>query len=91
MGRAARDSSFDAFQRKVIASELSSEDLSVRFETLDQQLLTFGWKDRLSIDSEPMALATSKHLENSYCSVDFEAENMDIRYGKQVLRLKLAE
>jgi len=91
MGRAARDGTFAEFQRKVVAPHTTADSRSVRYHTLNHQLITFGWEDPLLVDGHALELAATTHYENPYCHVEFGAPNMDIRYQENVLRLRLSE
>ncbi|MBN1815384.1 MAG: hypothetical protein JXA14_26365, partial [Anaerolineae bacterium] len=87
MGRAARDGSFEEFQEKVLALDVTFEDLSVRCATLRGETLAFGWEGPLLRDGEEEPITGFRHYDNPYCVAELPAEQMVIRYGDQAMRL----
>jgi hypothetical protein len=87
MGRAALDGDFEAFQEKVLALEVTFEELSVRCGTLRGETLAFGWRGPLLHNGKEQPITGLKHYENPYCVAELPAAQMDIRYGEQLMRL----
>ncbi len=90
MGRAALDGSFAEFQDKILALDVAFEDLAVRCATLRGETLAFGWEGPLLRNGEEQPLTGFKHYENPYCVADLPAEQMEIHYGEEGLRLSFA-
>jgi len=90
MGRATLDGSFAEFQDKVLALDVAFEELAVRCATLRGETLAFGWEGALLRNGEEEPITGFKHYENPYCVAELPAEQMEIRYGDQAMRLDLA-
>lgn len=89
MGRAAQDGSFGEFQEKVLALDVAFEGASARCATLRGQSLTFGWEGPLFVDGKVQPITGFRHYENPYCVADWPTQQMEIRFGESLLRLKL--
>jgi hypothetical protein len=87
MGRAARDGSFEEFQRKVLALDVRFEDLSVSCITLGGETLSFGWQGPLLVNGQEEPISGFNHYDNPYCSAEPDDQRMEIRYGDEALRL----
>jgi hypothetical protein len=87
MGRVALDGDFEAFQEKVLALEVTFEELSVRCGTLRGETLAFGWRGPLLHNGKEQPITGFKHYENPYCVAELPAAQIDIRYGEQLMRL----
>ena len=87
MGRAARDGSFEEFQRAVLALDVRFENLSARCATLRGETLAFGWEGPLLVDGQEQPLAGFKHYDNPYCVAELGAAQMEIIFGDEVMRL----
>lgn len=87
MGRAALDGDFDAFQERILTQSLAFDGLSVVFETLRGETLSFGWDDPFLRDGEELPLVTTKHYVNPYCRGEFGAQKMEIRSQSYLMRL----
>jgi hypothetical protein len=90
MGRAALDGDFAAFQDKVLALDVSFDDLSVRCSTLRGETLAFGWQGPLMRNGKEEPITGFKHYDNPYCVTDLPASQMEIRLGDQAMRLNFA-
>jgi hypothetical protein len=90
MGRAALDGSFGEFQDKVLGLDIAFEGPSVRCATLRGEMLAFGWDGPLLRNGEEEPITGFKHYESPYCIVEWPAEQMEIRYGDQAMRLNFA-
>jgi hypothetical protein len=88
MGQALLDGSFEDFQHKILALELSHAGPSVRLTTLRGDSLAFGWEGPLLVNGQAQPLTPARHIENSYCIADLPATQMDIVYQEQGVRLK---
>ncbi|MBN1312603.1 MAG: hypothetical protein JXB30_14400 [Anaerolineae bacterium] len=89
MGRAALDGTFSDFQEKVLALDITFEDLSVQCATLRGDTLAFGWEGPLLLNGREQSITGFKHYENPYCVADLSATQMDISFGDQLMRLNL--
>jgi hypothetical protein len=87
MGRAALDGDFKTFQDKVLALDVTFEDLSVRCATLRGETLAFGWEGPLMRNGKEDPITGFKHYDNPYCVADLPASQMEIRFGEQIMRL----
>jgi hypothetical protein len=90
MGRAARDGSFAEFQQAVLALDARFDDLSARCTTLRGESLAFGWQGPLLLNGSELAISGFKHYENQYCVADLPAEQIEIRFGDEAMRLNFA-
>ncbi len=88
MGRAALDGTFEAFQERVLSRFLKLDGLTVQFETLRDETLTFGWEGPLVCNGEAQALSGFKHYENPYTVTDLDAPEMEIQSEQYLLRLR---
>jgi hypothetical protein len=87
MGRAAVDGSFADFRRGVLAGRVAVNDLQVAWDTIRGERLDFGWAGPLLVDGAAEPITGFKHVENPYALAEFPAEQMDIGYGEDMLRL----
>jgi hypothetical protein len=87
MGRAALDGDFAAFQDKILTLDLAYGDLSVRTATLRGETLAFGWEGAFTRDDDAQPITGFKHYDNPYCAVELPAEQMEVRYADQAMRL----
>jgi len=87
MGRTELDGSFDQFQEKVLALDVSFGDLSLHSETLRGDSIDFGWAGPLLVNEAPQPLTGGPHIENPYCTMALNDPAMDIRFGDQIMRL----
>jgi len=90
MCRARRDGSFGEFQEGVLGMQVEFEGLGVRCRTLGGEALAFGWEGPLVVEGEEQAISGFKHYENPYCTADWPASDMEIRFGDQSLRLNFS-
>ncbi|MCL6432498.1 MAG: hypothetical protein K6V36_16820, partial [Anaerolineae bacterium] len=88
MGRAALDGSFSRFQEKVLGLKIDFEGLDVRCTTLRGDSLSFGWQGPFLRNGEPQPLSGYRHYENPYTRVEMGAEEMQVRSGRYLLRLR---
>ncbi len=89
MGRAALDGTFAEFQEKVLALDVTFEDLSVKWETLRGETLAFGWEGPLQRDGEEEPITGFDHYQGPYGFAEMPAEEMIIMFGEQAMRLHL--
>ena len=87
MGRAALDGSFAEFQQAVLALPMEFDGLTANCTTLRGETLAFGWQGPLLLNGQEQPLDGFKHYDSPYCEVELGAEQMDIRYGDQLMRL----
>lgn len=90
IGRAAVDGSFADFRRAVQASGVAADGLDIAWRTIRGERLTFGWRGPLRVDGRPEPISGFKHVENPYALAEFPAEQMEIGYGEDMLRLHFA-
>ncbi len=87
MGRAARDGSFEEFQRAVLGLEVRFDGLSARCATLRGETLAFGYSGPLLVNGAEEPITGFKHYENPYCEAELPATQMEIRFGDELMRL----
>ena len=87
MGRAALDGTFEEFIQKVLALPVEFLDKTIKLTTLRGDQLQFGWTGALRLNGKVKRINGFKHYDNPYCSSKLGAQDMDIRYGLDVLRL----
>jgi hypothetical protein len=87
MGQAVLDGSFAAFQEKILAIEMALEPAQAAFTSLRGDRLALGWEGALLVNDEAQETTGFKQYENPYCVVDLPAEEMEIIYHGEGLRL----
>lgn len=90
MGRLALDGDFNAFQEKVLASEVNFGDLAVQYKTLRGETLSFGWSAPLLCDGKEVPLTGFPHYDNPFTLTDLPCKGMEIRFNDDLLRLNFA-
>lgn len=89
MGRAARDGTFAAFQRKVRALSFAFEGDRVLCATLEGDQLEFGWQGPFMVNQVEEPLSGFRHYENAYTTVEFPCHSMEVLVGAEGIRLNL--
>jgi hypothetical protein len=89
MGRAAQDGTFAEFQEKVLALDVTFDDLSVTWDTLRGETLAFGWEGPLQRDGEEEPITGFDHYRGQYGVAEMPAQEMIIMFGGQAMRLHL--
>jgi hypothetical protein len=87
MGRAAVDGDFAGFQEKVLALDISFEPSSVHATTLRGESIDFGWTGPLLVNELEEPISGFKHYDNPYCTAELGAEQMEIQFLDQLVRL----
>ena len=87
MGRAALDGDFGTFQEKILGLDVDFGELSVRCATLRGETLAFGWEGAFARNGDVQPLAGFKHYDNPYCTADWPASELEVRYGDLAMRL----
>jgi len=87
LGRAALDGDFSSFQEKVLRLPIQWDGLSVSFETLLGEQLSFGYSHPFLVNGNEVPLSGYPQYENPYTVTSLNAGKMDIRYNDIVLRL----
>lgn len=90
MGRAAVDGDFQTFKEKILTMPLEFEASRARVTTLRGDRLEFGWEGPFMRNGEVQPLSGFNHYENPYTTTPFPAEQMDIEFSGQIMRLHLA-
>src|SRR5262249_3372158 len=90
MGRAARDGSFDTFQQAVLELDVNFDGLSTRCTTLRGETLAFGWEGPLLVNGSEAPIRGFKPYDSPYCVAELGAEQIEIAYGEQAMRLNFA-
>ena len=90
MGRAALDGTFQSFQAKVLALDVSFAGGAVRCTTMRGETLAFGWDGPLLRNDQVEPITGFKHYDNPYCTAGWPATQMDVRYHDLTMRLKFA-
>jgi hypothetical protein len=89
MGRKALDGDFEAFQEKVLKTDIQVTDLSIAYTTLRDDRLNFGWEGPFSVNGQEQPLSGFKHYDGPYCAAEWPATMLAIGFGHQLLRLNL--
>jgi hypothetical protein len=87
MGRAVHDGAFADFQSKVLGLDLSFEQLSVHATTLRGESIDFGWEGPLLVNEHEQPLKGFKHYDSPFCVTELGAEQMEIQFLDQLMRL----
>jgi hypothetical protein len=87
MGRAELDGDFSDFRKKVLALKFKAKDLSIFFNTLRGEELSFGWEESLRVNGNDQPITGFKHIENPYCTAEFPAGEMQITYQDNLFKL----
>ncbi len=87
MGRNAIDGSFGDFVDHVLACDLTFDDLSVKYQSLRDEGIEFGWEGPLRVNGTEQAISGFKHYDNPYCIADLPATQMEIAYDDNLMRL----
>jgi hypothetical protein len=87
MGRIATDGSFGEFQKRVLALDVSWEELGVRCRTLRGESLAFGWEGPLRVNGREQEIMGFKHYDNPFCVAELPAAQMEVRSAEYALRL----
>jgi hypothetical protein len=87
LGRAALDGTFTEFQEKVLSLDLTFADLTLHATTLRGESIDFGWEGPLLINEVEEPLGGFKHYDSPFCIAELNAEQMEIRFLDQAMRL----
>ncbi len=87
LGRRAEDGDFADFQARALALHVEFAQLAVKFATMRDETLSFGWTGPLSVNGREEAICGFSQFENPYCTVELGASQMELIHGKDALRL----
>jgi hypothetical protein len=87
MGQDLLDGSFEDFQHKVLALDLSYDGGELRLTSLRGELISFGWDSPLVVNDETQALDGFLHFDNAYSQSELGADSIDIVYQGEGVRL----
>jgi hypothetical protein len=87
MGRAEVDGTFEDFRKAVLSKSMNVHDLHVEWETVRGDKLAFSWSGPLLVNGEQQPITGFRHMESLYGVAEMPAENMDIIFREQVMRL----
>jgi hypothetical protein len=87
MGQEMLDGSFAEFREKILAMNLTVNDLSVQLTSLRGDILDFSWQGALVVNGQTQALTGFRHYENPYCIAELPAQKLDILFGDSGIRL----
>lgn len=90
MGRSVLDGNFQAFQNKILKTDLDIDELQVKYTSLRGDKLSFGWEGPLRVNDEEQALNGFKHYEGPNCAAEWPADIMAIGFEKMLLRLDMS-
>jgi len=91
MGRRAEDGSFEEFRQKVAAQPLTFAGLSVDYTSPRGDTIRFGWETPFYINDQAQDLHGFKHYDGPYAAADWPASVLAMGYGKQLVRLRMAD
>lgn len=87
LGRAALDGSFAEFQNRVLALDVTFDDLTLHATTLRKESIDFGWEGPLLVNEIEEPLGGFKHYNSPYCTAELGDEQMEIQFLDQMVRL----
>lgn len=87
LGSTALDGDFTTFQEKVLAAPLTIRGLSVAWQSLRGEVLSFGWQTPFLRNGAEQALSGFKHFESPFAVGEFPCEHLDIYASQYTLRL----
>ena len=87
MGQELLDGTFENFQQKVLALDLSIDALTVHFHNLRGDEIALSPEPRLMVNGEEQILSGFRHYECPYCVAEYATNQMDIIYQGEGLRL----
>lgn len=87
LGRRAVDGDFDDFQARMLGLDVTFEALSIHATTLRGDSIDFGWEGPLLVNEREQPLRFLHHYESPFCTVDLNADAMEIQFLDQLLRL----
>lgn len=87
LGRAAVDGGFAEFQNKIVALDISFDDLAVHATTLRNESIDFGWEGPLLINEVEQPLHDFRHYDSPFCVSELGADVMEIRAWQQGMQL----
>lgn len=87
MGRKALDGTFNEFQQKIVALDITFDELSVHGDTLRGDTVDFGWTGPLLVNEAEQPITGFKHYDSPFCQAELDAEKLEIQFGDQMMRL----
>jgi hypothetical protein len=87
MGRAVQDGDFSSFQERILGLPVQFDGLSVNFNSLQGEELSFGSDRAFLVNGNEVPLSGYPHYENPYSVTPLNAGQMDIVYNDSMLRL----
>jgi hypothetical protein len=91
MGRAKAEGDFKAFQESVLARRVILDDLDIEYQTLQGDILSFGWNKSFQCNGVEQPLSGFKHYENPFSTAELPCTEMEIRTADYLLRLHFGE
>ena len=89
MGRKADDGDFGAWQEKIKASPAPVFDkMQVSWTKPGGETVSFGWNGPLLANNEEISLNDFKHFDSPFCSAEWPAKTIEIKYGKDALKIE---
>lgn len=87
LGRRAEDGDFADFQARALALNVEFTQLAVKFATMRDETLSFGWTGPLYVNGREEAICGFRQFENPHCTVDLDASQMELIHGEDAPRL----
>jgi len=87
LGSAAESGSFEGFCASICAAMLSFRGQRVDYDSPSLGRLRFGWRGPLLQNDVPVVLGDFPRYDNPYLHVSFPAELVEVRHGREWLRL----
>ncbi|MEM7131572.1 MAG: hypothetical protein AAF702_34980 [Chloroflexota bacterium] len=88
MGRKALDGTFNEFQQKILALDITLNEQSVHGDTLRNETIDFGWTGPLLVNEVEQPISGFKHYDSPFCQAELGDEQMEIQLGDQMMRLR---
>jgi hypothetical protein len=83
------DGSFTDFQTRVRSLSLTFGDLTCAYQSLRGTHLVSSWQEPLQVNGRtPIMADPALHYDTPFCRTPFPAEQMDIQFGSDIVRLE---
>ncbi|UCD58450.1 MAG: hypothetical protein JSV16_04865 [Candidatus Hydrogenedentota bacterium] len=89
MGREEAQGSFREFQESVSKAKLTFRGMNVSYHSPTCGKVEFGWRGGFRINGKRVPLRNHLRYDNPYSQTEFDPEIIEIRKGKEWLRLEL--
>ncbi len=78
-GSQAENGGFGQFMAGFANASLEGDSLRGAYRSPSQGLMTFGWKQDLTVDGKPIAVHNYPRYDNPFCQAEFNTRRLEIR------------